>query len=132
MLVIIFNGYTIFLSGNWNVSWILVTFRYLILIYFVDFWQTTNFIVAYITIVIFAVICKYILHRGRRNTLMWTFSACRRFLEIIQKGTILLSSTKYPNKPDFFLLQTKFVRLDDMDFETGRRELDEISEEQEG
>ncbi|SGY47921.1 BQ5605_C001g00591 [Microbotryum silenes-dioicae] len=66
-LVIIFNGYTIFLHGNWN---------------------TTNFVISYITLVIFAVLFVF-----------WKF--WRR---------------------------THFVTLDLMDFQTGRRELDDIAE----
>ncbi|GAA5948850.1 hypothetical protein JCM21900_003448 [Sporobolomyces salmonicolor] len=69
ILVIFFNGYTVFLSGSWN---------------------TANFIISYITLVIFA---------------------------ILYVGWKLFK-------------RTKFVRLADMDFETGRRELDAIADEE--
>ncbi|GAA5923553.1 hypothetical protein JCM1841_002980 [Sporobolomyces salmonicolor] len=69
ILVIFFNGYTVFLSGNWD---------------------TATFIISYITLVIFA---------------------------ILYVGWKLFK-------------RTKFVRLADMDFETGRRELDAIADEE--
>ncbi|BGP54424.1 hypothetical protein JCM8202v2_002002 [Rhodotorula sphaerocarpa] len=68
-MVIIFNGYTVFLTGNWS---------------------TADFIVSYVTVVIFAV-----LYVG------WKFWK-----------------------------RTKFVRLDSMDFDTGRRELDSMADEE--
>ena len=68
ILIILFNGYTVFLSGNWD---------------------TTSFVIAYITIPIFVV-----------------FYA---FWKIFKR--------------------THFVTLADIDFVTGRRELDEISDE---
>ncbi|BGP46382.1 hypothetical protein JCM10450v2_002226 [Rhodotorula kratochvilovae] len=69
VLVIIFNGYTVFLSGEWD---------------------TGSFITSYITIVIFIVLFVF-----------WKFWK-----------------------------RTKFVRLEDMDFETGKRELDAIADEE--
>ncbi|KAK4705924.1 hypothetical protein P7C70_g275, partial [Phenoliferia sp. Uapishka_3] len=70
VLVIIFNGFDVFIRGNWSAS---------------------DFCVDYITLVIFA-----ILYVG------WKFWK-----------------------------KTKFVHLDTMDFETGRRELDAMAEEEE-
>ncbi|GAA95789.1 uncharacterized protein L969DRAFT_62736 [Mixia osmundae IAM 14324] len=64
-LIILFNGYPVFLAGNWDVQ---------------------NFIVAYITLPIFAIFYVF-----------WKV-----------------------------LKRTSFVRLHEMDFETGRRELDEM------
>ncbi|GAA5991735.1 hypothetical protein JCM11641_004847 [Rhodosporidiobolus odoratus] len=69
ILVIIFNGYSVFLSGNWD---------------------TATFIVDYITLVIFA--------------FLWV-------------GWKLFK-------------RTKFVRLETMDFFTGRRELDQMAEDE--
>lgn len=69
IMVIIFNGYTVFLDGNWS---------------------TADFIVAYITLVIFAVL--YVFWK------LWK--------------------------------RTKFVTLDNMDFDTGRRELDSMADEE--
>jgi len=67
ILVIIFNGYTVFLAGNWN---------------------TSDFFVDYITVLIFAILFV--------------------FWKLYKK--------------------TKFVSLDLMDFDTGRRELDDIAD----
>ncbi|TNY20830.1 amino acid permease/ SLC12A domain-containing protein [Rhodotorula diobovata] len=69
VLIIIFNGYTVFLDGNWD---------------------TGDFIVAYITLVIFAVLFVF-----------WKL-----------------------------FKRTKFVRLEDIDYTTGKRELDAISDEE--
>ncbi|CDR38311.1 RHTO0S03e08130g1_1 [Rhodotorula toruloides] len=68
-MVIIFNGYTVFLSGQWS---------------------TANFIVSYITVVIFIVLFVF-----------WKL-----------------------------FKRTKFVRIENMDFDTGRRELDQIAEDE--
>ncbi|ORY79319.1 amino acid permease/ SLC12A domain-containing protein [Leucosporidium creatinivorum] len=70
ILVIFFNGYTLFLDGQWD---------------------TVTFVIDYITVVIFIVLYAF-----------WKFWK-----------------------------RTKFVRLSSMDFITGRRELDEISEQEE-
>lgn len=67
IIVVLFNGFTVFLQGNWNIS---------------------TFFAAYITLPIFAV-----------SYIAW----------------------KYIHK-------TKWVSLDEMDFTTGRRELDEIDQ----
>ncbi|GAA5834721.1 hypothetical protein JCM9279_007091 [Rhodotorula babjevae] len=69
ILVIIFNGYTVFLDGNWN---------------------TGDFIVAYITLVIFAVLFVF-----------WKL-----------------------------FKRTKFVRLEEIDYTTGKRELDAVADEE--
>ncbi|KAL8277353.1 hypothetical protein RQP46_010193 [Phenoliferia psychrophenolica] len=66
-LVIFFNGFSVFLTGNWN---------------------TTSFVISYITLVIFAVFFVF-----------WKFYK-----------------------------KTRFVSTAAMDFETGRRELDEMSD----
>lgn len=66
-LILLFNGFTVFLHGNWNV---------------------TNFLSAYICLPIFAAFYLY-----------WKF-----------------------------VKKTQWVRLEDMDFTTGRRELDDMDE----
>ncbi|GAA6045805.1 hypothetical protein NBRC10513_005213 [Rhodotorula toruloides] len=68
-IVIIFNGYTIFLDGNWS---------------------TADFIVAYVT--------------------CWVFIVLYVFWKLFKR--------------------TKFVRIENMDFDTGRRELDQIAEDE--
>jgi len=69
-LILIFNGFTVFLKGNWD---------------------TSNFFAAYITLLVFAV-CYFGWKLAKR---------------------------------------TKIVKLDDIDFETGRREIDEMQERDE-
>ncbi|POY72479.1 hypothetical protein BMF94_4305 [Rhodotorula taiwanensis] len=86
ILVIIFNGYTVFLDGNWS---------------------TANFVVSYITVVIFA---------------EWSREK-KAELTLFRRSAVLYVGWKLYKR-------TKFVRLDTMDFDTGRRELDSMADEE--
>ncbi len=94
-LVILFNAYTVFLTGNWDVD---------------------SFIVGYISLPIF------LLFWGG-----WKASSPPFFFP-----SLSLVGADFPRAPPLQLYKrSKFVSLDEMDFSTGRRELDDIMDAEE-
>lgn len=87
VLIIIFNGYTVFLDGNWD---------------------TGDFIVAYITLVIFAVL--FVFWKVRRRLPLHP--------RLLSHNADSLCSLNIQ-----LFKRTKFVRLEDIDYTTGKREL---------